>query len=171
MKSILKIGLKGTFDDGDAEITGKVVFSDEDGTEWSHWFLQAAEDESFWIREYIDEDEACYEVLSMIEAEDEDSEADIANEIFADWRNFKHLAMRDGVKVVSVEGDVDEGPKEGEMLKMADISFMDDEEEAEIELEEDEVLVDTSVIWSEDETWVFGIEYLEEEDIREIFSI
>jgi len=171
--SILEIGMQGNFGDSTAKIVGKVVLSDEDGVVLNQWFLKSdgEEEEFFWIREYEDENETCYEILSVIEAEEGDTELDIASEIFADWRNFKYFAMRNGLKIESISGEVTQGPKEGEALKIADISFTDENDEEELDLEEDEVLVDTSIMWTEDETWVYGIEYLEESKIKAIFKL
>lgn len=192
--SILDIGLECKFEDEVAEITGKVVFADEDGTEWIQWYLSSEDSDGFWIREYEDDDELCYEILSSVEAdenyydgeEDEDEDEDnqeninftgdkeeeLAYQIFNDWKSFKHLAMRSGVKVKSIEGKqpVKEFSK-GEAVKIVDVSFMDDEDLDAFELEEDEVIVDTSIMWSENNTWVFGIEYAAEDDIKKMFSI
>ncbi len=173
MNSNLKIGMTGHFEDGDAVIKGRIVFVDEDGTKWNHWQLETSEGESFWIREYMDEGNSCYEILSAIEAEEEGSDVDgsddIADEIFSDWRNFSNLAMRSSVKIETVEGELVEAPSKEDMLKIADISFCEEGEE-ELELEEDEVLVDTCIIWSADNTWVYGVEYLEEADIKKMFA-
>ena len=167
MDNILKIGLKGQFEDGEATIIGKMTLVDEDGSKWNHWQLRS-NDEVFWIREYEDEGKSCYELLSEIETEDTESEIDLADEIFADWRNLRHLIMRSNVKIDSIEGEIVESPEKDEILKIADVSFGDEDEE--IELEDDEVLVDTCIMWSEVETWVYGIEYFEAEDIKKMFN-
>ena len=190
INSPLKIGMTGHFEDEIAEITGKVVLVDEFGLEWNHWYLEAKESDSFWIREYTDEgedgeDELLYEILSIVEEGDIQDEEDInfgvdfkdgdeklAYKIFADWKNFKNLSMINKLKVESIEGNQPEKKfAKGEYIKVMDVSFADDEEEEAVLLEEDEMIVDTSIMWSEENTWVFGMEYLEENDIKKIFAL
>lgn len=176
--SILKIGMQGDFEGIKASITGKVVFADEYGSEWSQWYLESENSGDFWIREYEDEGNAYYEIISKIENDDTeeelhaDDDESLADIIFADWKNIKHIAMQSSIMVKSLEGN--QGDKklvEGEHIKIADISFMDEEDIEVLGIKDSEIIIDTSIMWSKNHIWVFGIEYPEESHIVKIFSL
>lgn len=170
MKEFLEIGKIGKFEDGEAQVIGKLLFTEpeEGNVDYTLWQMQSNEGEFFFIREYLEEDKPFYEILSPIEAE-EDDDSVIADELFADWKNLSNLIMRSNITLKTVDGEVKTNMTEGDVYKVADISFAEDEEE-DMELDADEVLVDTCVIWNEDKLWVYGIEYLEESDMEKMFA-
>lgn len=168
-KSLLSIGLKGKFEDAAAEIIGRIIYVDSDGSRWNQWHLKTLTDDHFWLREYEEDGEILYELLTRLETDKDETSEEIAHSIFRDWKNIEQMAIRNKVKVKSIKGIIPEGLDEGHYVKMADLSFCNAEEGD--DCDEDEVTLDIALEWDSNGVRAFGLEYLDEEEVIEIFEL